>query len=81
MINSIYSKTMENLRKRANIRLVNNAKDYIKYVSKQTIASWKIFNKNLVAIHESKRVLVFNKPVYLGFCILELRKLFMYDYH
>ena len=30
---------MENLRKRANIRLVNNAKDYIKYVSKQTIAS------------------------------------------
>ena len=81
MINSIYSKTMENLRKRANIRLVNNAKDYIKYVSKQTIASWKIFNKDLVAIHESKRVLVFNQPVYLGFCILELRKLFMYDYH
>ena len=70
MINSIYSKTMENLRKRANIRLVNNAKDYIKYVSKQTIASWKIFNKDLVAIHESKRVLVFNKPVYLDFAFL-----------
>ena len=81
MINSIYSKTMENLRKKANVRSVNNAKDYINYVSKQSFASWKIFNKDLVAIPESKPVLVFNKPVYLGFRILELRKLFMYDYH
>ena len=72
---------MENLRKKANVRSVNNAKDYINYVSKQSFASWKIFNKDLVAIPESKPVLVFNKPVYLGFCILELRKLFMYDYH
>ena len=81
MINSIYSKTMENLRKKANVRSVNNPKDYINYVSKQSFASWKIFNKDLVAIPESKPVLVFNKPVYVGFCILELRKLFMYDYH
>ena len=34
MINSVYGKTMENLRKRTNVRLVNNAKDYKKYVSK-----------------------------------------------
>ena len=34
MINSVYGKTMENLRKRINVRLVNNAKDYKKHVSK-----------------------------------------------
>ena len=33
MINSVYRKTMENLRKRINVRLVNNAKDFLKYTS------------------------------------------------
>ena len=41
MNNSAYSKTMENLRKRINVRLVNNAKDYLKYVSKPTFISQK----------------------------------------
>ena len=36
MINSVYGKTMENLRKRINVRLVNNAKDFLKYTSKPT---------------------------------------------
>ena len=51
MINSIYGKTMENLRKRINVRLVNNAKDCKKYVSKPSFFSQKIFNKHLVATH------------------------------
>ena len=36
MINSAYGKTMENLRKRINMRLVNNAEDILKYTSKPT---------------------------------------------
>ena len=36
MINSFYGKTMENLRRRINVRLVNNAKDFLKYTSKPT---------------------------------------------
>ena len=63
---------MENLRKRINIRLINNARDYVKCVSKPTFVSQKIFSKNLVAIHKIKPVLVLNKPVYVGFSILEL---------
>ena len=39
MISSVYGKTMENLRKRINVRLVNNAKDYKKYVSKPSFVS------------------------------------------
>ena len=81
MNNSAYSKTMENLRKRINVRLVNNAKDYLKYVSKPTFVSQKSFSKNFAAIHEIKPVLVLNKPIYVGFTVLELSKYLMYDFH
>ena len=41
----------------------------------------KIFDKNHVAIHEIKTVLTLNKPIYLGFTVLELSKWLMYDLH
>ena len=44
MINNVYDKTMENVRKRINVRLVNNAKDSKKYVSKPNFVSQKFFN-------------------------------------
>ena len=75
MINSVFGKTMENLRKRINVRLINNARDYAKCVSKPTFVSQKIFSKNLVAVYKIKPVLVLNQPVYVGFSILELSKL------
>ena len=81
MINCVYGKTMENLRKRVNVKLVNNGKDYVKYVSRPTFVSQKILSNNLVAIHMVKPVLVLNKPIYVGFSILELSKLFMCDRH
>ena len=52
MINSVYGKTMENLRKRINVRLVNSAKDFLKYTSRRTYITHKTFNKNFAAIHE-----------------------------
>ena len=51
MINSVYAKTMDNLRKRVNFRLVNNEKDYLKHVNKSTFISQKIFDKKFAAIH------------------------------
>ena len=56
MNNSVYGKTMENLRKRINVRLINNANDYKKFVSKPSFVSQKIFSENLVAIHKIKPV-------------------------
>ena len=81
MVNSFYGKAMENLRKRINVRLVNNAKNYKKYVSKPSLVSQKIFSKNVVAIHEIKPILTFDKPITVGFSILELSKYFMHDFH
>ena len=72
---------MENLRKRIDIKLINNAKDYVKCISKPSFVSQKIFSKNFVAIHELKPVLILNKPIYIGFSILDLSKYFMYEFH
>ena len=65
MNNSIFGKTMENIRKRISIRLLNNAKDYTKYENKPSFVSQKIFNKIFDAIHEIKPVLTLDKPIYV----------------
>ena len=65
MINSIFGKTMENLRKRINVRLVNNEKDFLKYTSRPTHVTHKVFGKNYAAIHEIKPVLTLIKRIYV----------------
>ena len=72
---------MENVRKRINVRLVNKAEDFLKYTSRPTYITHKIFGKDYAAIHEIKPVLIFNKPIYAGFTVLELVKWKMYDFH
>ena len=55
--NFVYGKTMENVRKRMNVRLVNNEEDFSKYTSRPTHISHKIFDKNFAAIHEINQFL------------------------
>ena len=81
MVNSAYGKTIENLRKRISVRLVNNAKVFLKYTSKPTYITHKMFCKNCAAIHEIKPVLILNKPIHVGFTVLDLSKWEMYDFH
>ena len=81
MINSVYGKTIENLRKRINVRLINNAEDFRKHTSKPTYITYKIYGKDYAAIHEIKPVLILNKPIYVGFTVLDLSKWKMYDFH
>ena len=80
-INSVYGKTLKKLRKRISVRLVNNKKDFLKYTSRPTHITHKIFDKNYAAIHEIKPVLMLNKPIYVGFTVLDLSKWKMYDFH
>ena len=81
MINSVYGKAMENLRKRINARLLNNEKVFLKYTSRLTHITHKMFDKDYAAVHEIKPVLTLNKPIYVGFTILDLSKWKMYDFH
>ena len=52
-----------------------------KYVRKPGFVSQKIFSKKFVAIHEIKPVLTLDKPIYVGFSVVDLSKLLMYEFH
>ena len=81
MINSVYGNTMENLQKKINVRLGNNEKDFLKYTCKPRYITNKIFGKDYTAIHEIKPVLILNKPICIGFTVLDLSKWKMYNFH
>ena len=81
MNNAIYQKKMENLRNRFDVRFRNNDKYYLKWTSKPSYMSHKIFDNNLVTICKSKVTLMLNKPTYIGMCILEMSKVLMYKFH
>ena len=81
MNNSVFGKTMENIRNRVDVKLVNTKEKLRKLVAKPNFKSCKIFNENLVSVHMKKTSLTMIKPVYLGMCILDLSKTIMYDFH
>ena len=79
--NAVYGKAMENMRKTIKIRVVKNAKDFIKYPSRPTCVNWRVFKNNLAVIHEKKISLTLNKPIYVGFTVLEISKWEMHNFH
>ena len=81
MNNSVFGKTMENIRNRVDVKLVNTEEKLKKLIAKPNFRSRKIFSENLVSVHMKKTSLTMNKPVYLGMCILDLSKTIMYDFH
>ena len=81
MNNSVFGKTMENIRNRVNIKLVNDIDKAKKLTAKPNFKHLNIFCEELIAVHMKKTSLIFNKPVYLGMCILDFSKTIMYDFH
>ena len=81
MNNSVFGKTMGNIRNGVDVRLVNDKRMAKKLAAKPNFKHCTIFDENLVAIHMKKTKLVFDKPVNLGMCILDLSKTLMYDSH
>ena len=63
------------------IRLVTDEKKLDKLTSKPTYVSSKIFNENVMAVHKIKEALTLNRPANVGMCILDLKKMLMYDFH
>ena len=81
MNNSVFGKTIENIRKRQNIKLVDNRKTALKLSKRPNFERATIFDKNLIAAHMKKTEVYFNKPVYVGQAILDLSKTLMFDFH
>ena len=81
MNNSVFGKTMENIRNHKDMKLVTSDKKYLKYVMKPNFKDGHPFSKHLFAVEMGKREITMNKPVYLGQAILDLSKTLMYEFH
>ena len=81
MNNSVFGKTMENIRKQRSIKLVTNREAYLKAVIKPNFKSGTLFGTNLMGCEMGKIKVVLNKPVYLGQAIFDLSKIVMYEFH
>src|SRR6218665_1535597 len=79
--NSVFGKTMEAIENRVDIKLVTEEKEATKLVAKPSYDRLTIFDENLIAVHMKRTKLFYNKPIYLGMCILDLSKTLMYDFH
>ncbi|XP_031570410.1 uncharacterized protein LOC116304770 [Actinia tenebrosa] len=80
MNNSVFGKTMENIRKRVSIKIVNTREEAKSYVSQPGFVRY-VDMLNFYVIHMKKANLFLNKPVYAGFTVLELSKLLMYEFY
>ena len=80
MDNSVFVKTMENIRKYRDSKLVTTDKRRNQLVSEPNYHTTKYFSENLLAIEMKKTKVKMDKPLYLGFSILEISKTLMYDY-
>jgi hypothetical protein len=81
MNNSIFGKTMENVRGKIDLELVNNFKRANSITKSPLFNSFHIINKDLVGVISNRKSTQFNKPIYAGFSILELSKLHMFSFH
>ena len=87
MNNSVFGKTMEDVRRRVDIKLITEPSKFIKHASKVTYKRSVTFTNNeeqeeyLVGLEAQRTNVKLNKPIYTGFTVLELSKLHMYDFH
>ena len=80
MNNSLFGKTMENIRKHRDIKLVTTNKKRSKLVSEPNYHTINLISENLSIIEMKKTKVKMNKPIYLGLSILEISKRLMYEF-
>ncbi len=81
MNNAFFGKTMENVRARRNIDIINNDPQRLnRYTAKPTYKSYMEISDDIVAVERIKATVMLNKPIYLGLCVLDLSKVLMYDF-
>ena len=80
MSNEVSGKTMENVRKHRNIKLITTESRRNYLVSEPNYHTTKYFTENLLAIEMKKTQILSNNPVYLGLSILDLIKTIMYEF-
>jgi hypothetical protein len=81
MNNIVFGKSMENVRNYRNIKLAANQRKLDKLVADPRFKELQVFTDDLVAVSLEHDTVTLNKPIYVGFSVLELSKLLMYQFH
>ena len=81
MNNSVFGKTMENIRNRVNVQLVCSMEKAQKLIAKPNLKHWVRFDENLIGVYLKRTKMVYNKPVYCGMSILDISKTLIFDFH
>ena len=80
MNNSVYGKTMENVRKHGDFEIVNTPERFQQLVNKPLFKHRHIINEDLVIVEKNKHTVELNKPIYMGMSILDYSKIHMYSF-
>ena len=80
-VNSLFSKTIENPKKRMKVKLCCTKSDLEKWVGHYSFKPSKIINRNLVGVEMKNSLVKMNQPFYVGNAVLELSKFYMYNFH
>jgi hypothetical protein len=81
MVNTFFGKSTENVRKRRKVDLVSDAVKLKKLLSKQQLEQFNIVNEEVVMVERIRAKVTLNKPIYIGFTVLDVSKLLMFDFH
>ena len=81
LVNSLFGKLMQNLRSHSDARIVVDASQAKRLIAKPTFRSYKIISEDLTIVNMGRGEVLYNRPIYCGFAVLELSKLHMYDFH
>ena len=79
----VFGKTMENVRKRVDVRLFRSDEEerILRRIARPTFVRQEIFHEHLVGIQNRKERVLLNKPIYVGMSVLDLSKWLMYDFY
>jgi hypothetical protein len=81
MVNAFFGKSMENVRKRRKVDLVSDTIKLKKLLAKQQLEQFVIVNEEVVLVDRIRNKVTLNKPIYIGFTVLDVLKLLMSDFH
>ncbi|XP_060847586.1 uncharacterized protein LOC132927141 isoform X2 [Rhopalosiphum padi] len=81
MNNAVFGKTMQSKRKEMKMELVSCERRLQKLINKTTFKHCTNYNENLNAVALENKIIKFDKPIYIGFAVLDISKTLMYDYH
>lgn len=81
MNNAVYGKSLENQRNHVDFKLITDEKKLDKVIAKPRVKQWFIYNEDVVGVCLKKTEIFLNRPIYIGFTVLDLSKYIMYNFH